>query len=74
MKRSDIWFFSVIGLTILILFTEIIGQLEFGKHQFFFNIKYLTFWWVLLLPYIFINLFFRNSKLFKWLNTEIKIY
>ncbi len=73
MKRSDIWILTISGLTVLILITELVGQLEFGGEVFIINLRYLIYWWIGLLPYVLIKIFFRNSKLFKWLNTEIKI-
>lgn len=31
-----------------------------------------TFWWIILIPYIFLKLFFSNTKLFKWVNEDIR--
>ena len=64
MRRSDIWFFGVI---IIMLFLVIMSLLT----TFVIPVFISTFFWVALLPYVIIKLFFRGSKLFKWLNKEI---
>ena len=67
MRRSDIWFFSVI----LIVIISIPFQLQFPDLEVFWN-YFSTFWWVSLLPYVVIKMFFRKSRLFNWLNSEVQ--
>ena len=68
MRRSDIWFFSVIIIAII----SIPFQLQYPDLKFWdiFN----TFWWISLLPYVVIKIFFRKSRLFDWLNSEVNIW
>lgn len=67
MRRSDIWFFGTIGITLMVVILSMIFEN--------FPLKpLLIYWWVLLLPYIPIKIFFRNSRLFKWLNSELRLW
>ena len=75
MRRSDIWFFGVVILLLLNVLVLIVFDIE------------LTGWYglvtefgviIFLLPYVFIKMaymifprFKLNTKLFKWLNTDI---
>lgn len=63
-RRSDIWFFGTVLLVcVLIPFVIIFSDLEIWN--------YFHFWWVILLPYVIIKIFYRKSKLFKWLNGKV---
>ena len=68
LRRSEIWFFGamLIMLCIVLPLSIIFLNVE--------ELKYLNFWWVVYLPYVPIRTFFRNSKLSKWLETEVIIF
>lgn len=57
MKRLDIFFLTVVSLAVIFtLGTALCG----------FDIPWLQFWWILLLPMVFIKLVIPKSKLAKW--------
>ena len=63
MLRSDIYFFGTVITMIILVLASVVFDIE---------LPYLTvFWWISLLPYVFVKLFWRKSKLFKWFNTKI---
>lgn len=63
-RRSDIVFFG----TITIVFTIVMVIAFFGLPF----PKWLTFWWIILLPLAISKMLFPKSKLSNWMNTEIK--
>lgn len=62
MRRTDIFFFSVMALAIVM----VIGIVFFNFYQPWFN-----YWWIVLLPVAIAKMFFRKSKFVKWLETDI---
>ena len=72
MRRSDIYFF---GTIILVLFLCLLYS--FGIKIPYFGIIS-KFWWVVLLPFVFIKItyLFSGGKIFKktmsWFDTEVK--
>jgi len=65
-RRSDIWFF---GTIILSLFSGII--ISYVDFEIFTKYNPTLVMILTLFPYVIIKMFFRNSKLFKWLNAKV---
>lgn len=64
MRRSDIYFFGIIFLAIVYIFTCLIFQIEMSWFS--------TYWWVLLIPGAIVKTVFNNTKVGVWLNGKIK--
>lgn len=62
MKRSDILFLIIL----FVGFLSIPLRIKFNSALLG---DYLSFWWLLGVPYIILLLFFRKSKLYKWLQS-----
>jgi len=63
MRRSDVFFLGTISSVVIFLLIMVLFNVEIPS--------WFTFWWVVLLPYVFLKLFLRKTRLFKWFNTKI---
>ena len=65
MIRSDRLFFGVMFGAMILIPIFILIEMKYNVKILF----YLQFHWVLLLPYVFIKIWFPNSKASKWFNS-----
>jgi len=66
MIRSDRLFFGVMFFALIGVF---FGMFEIMIFQTRYMITYIPFWWILLLPYIFIKILFPKSGALVWFHS-----
>jgi hypothetical protein len=62
MRITDLYFFIWLGLDFLIVLAAIIFGFEIPD--------WLMFWWVFLLPVVFLKLLFPRAKITQWFEKE----
>ena len=65
MIRSDRLFLGTIVFILSFIFIVVVFNIAYLY-------DYLTFWWILLTPYVAIKLFFPNSKILDWFHSVPK--
>jgi len=65
MRKIDIIFFVIVYTVLVILIFDLISNVNIP-------IDFYRFWWFILLPIALIKIFLPNSKLNKWLDSELR--